>query len=78
MTRWRERDPAKDTDRTAKAFFVPADNIRTNKFDLSISRYKEVVYEEEEYDPPQKILTRMKDLHADIAKDMAELEGMLG
>ncbi len=76
--RWRERNPDKDTDKTAKAFFVPADDIKANKYDLSIGRYKEVVYEEEEYDPPKDILARMKDLHADIAKDMAELEEMLG
>ena len=78
LTRWRERDPAKDTDRTAKAFFVPTTDIKANKYDLSISRYKEVVYEEMEYDPPQEILTRMKSLHADIAEDMTDLEEMLG
>ncbi len=78
LTRWRERDPNKDTDKTGKAFFVPADDIRVSKYDLSINRYKEVVYEEEEYDPPKEILTRMKVLHADIAKDMADLEEKLG
>ena len=70
--------PANDTDRTAKAFFVPADDIKTNKYDLSINRYKEVVYEEEIYDPPQEILARMIALNTDIVKDMAELEEMLG
>lgn len=78
LTRWKSRDAAKDTDRTAKAFFVPAEDIRNNKYDLSLSRYKEVVYEEEAYDPPKEILTQMKALHDDIAKDMAELEEMLG
>ncbi|WP_417794013.1 type I restriction-modification system subunit M [Terasakiella pusilla] len=78
LTRWKNRDAAKDTDRTAKAFFVPAEDIRNNKYDLSLSRYKEVVYEEETYDPPKEILTQMKALHDEIAKDMAELEEMLG
>ncbi|WP_417783986.1 type I restriction-modification system subunit M [Terasakiella pusilla] len=78
LTRWKNRDAAKHTDRTAKAFFVPAEDIRTNKYDLSLSRYKEVIYEEETYDPPKEILTQMKALHDDIAKDMAELEEMLG
>ncbi len=77
LNRWRERDPAKDTDRAAKAFFVPTDDIKANKYDLSISRYKEVVYEEEQYDPPQAILALIKSLHADINKDMADLEEML-
>jgi type I restriction enzyme M protein len=78
LTRWKARDPAKDTDRTGKAFFVPADDIRAQKYDLSLSRYRETVHEEEEYDPPQEILARMKALHAEIAQDMAELEEMLG
>ena len=78
LYRWKARDPATDTDKTDKAFFVSADEIRENKYDLSLSRYKEVIYEEEEYDPPQVILSQMKDLHADIAKDIADLEEMLG
>ena len=42
VARWRTRDPKKDTDRTAKAFFVPVDEIEENGYDLSINRYKEV------------------------------------
>ena len=53
LARWRTRDPARDTVWTDKAFFVPADEIRQADYDLSLSRYKETVYEEEEYDPPQ-------------------------
>lgn len=75
---WNERDPQKDTDRTQKAFFVPADEIRSAGYDLSLSRYKETVYEEEEFDPPQDILTRMKELNAEIADDLSELEELLG
>ena len=75
---WKARDPKKDTDRTAKAFFVPVQEIRDNKYDLSINRHKEIVYEEENFDPPKEILTRMKKLEMEIMKDMEELEGMLG
>jgi len=64
-------------DRKAMAFIVPAEEIAGNKYDLSINRYKEVVYEEEEYDPPREILARMKALEKEIMKDMDELEGML-
>lgn len=77
LERWRHRDPKQDTDRGAKAFFVPASEIRDNNFDLSINRYKEVVYEEEKYDPPKVILDRMKELENEITKDMEALEGML-
>jgi type I restriction enzyme M protein len=75
---WRCRDPKRDTDRTQKAFFVPANDIREANYDLSLSKYKERVYEEQEYDPPKEILDRMKTLNDDIARDLAELEGMLG
>ena len=46
IARWSKRKPAKDTDRTAKAFFVPVQEIRDNKYDLSINRYKEIEHEE--------------------------------
>jgi type I restriction enzyme M protein len=78
LARWRARDPRKDTDRTEKAFCVPVKEIREANYDLSLSRYKETVYEEEKYDPPRVILERMKALNDDIASDLAELEGMLG
>ncbi|MBM1311901.1 SAM-dependent DNA methyltransferase [Sulfitobacter mediterraneus] len=78
ITAWRDRDPKRYTDRKQKAFFVPADDIREANYDLSLSRYKERVYEEQDYDPPKDILERMNKLNAAIAKDLADLEGMLG
>ncbi|MCY4428183.1 MAG: class I SAM-dependent DNA methyltransferase [Halieaceae bacterium] len=78
LARWQARDSKKDMDRTDKAFFVPASEIREANYDLSLSRYKERVYEEKEYDPPQAILERMKALNNDIANDLAELEDILG
>lgn len=78
LARWRARDAAKDTARTSKAFFVSAAEIKESGYDLSLSRYKERVYEEEDYDPPQMILGRMKALNDEIADDLAELEEMLG
>ena len=78
LDRWLNRDASKDTDRKAQAFFVPADEIRGANYDLSLSRYKERVYIEEEYDLPDVILKRMKALNDDIASDLAELEEILG
>jgi type I restriction enzyme M protein len=65
------------SDRTAKAFKVPVRDIRTNKYDLSINRYKETAREEAKFDPPKAILERMKTLEAEIQADMTELERML-
>lgn len=76
--RWAKRNPKKDTDRTDKAFFVPKREIADNDYDLSLNRYKEIVHEEVKYDPPKVILARLKKLEAEIAKDLKELEAMLG
>jgi type I restriction enzyme M protein len=77
LKRWQDRNPEKDTDRTAKWFCVPKAEIKSNKYALSINRYKEIVYEEEQYDPPKEILARMKALETEIMQDLEELEGML-
>ena len=77
VARWTKRDPKKESDKTEKHFFVPVDDIRANKYDLSLNRYKETKHEEASYDPPRTILKRMRDLEEDILKDIDELEGML-
>jgi type I restriction enzyme M protein len=77
IKRWKKRNPKKDTNRKDKAFFVPVKEIRDNKYDLSINRYKEIVYDDEEYYPPREILARMKDLEKEIMADIQELEEML-
>jgi len=77
LDRWKKRNPKNDTDRTDKAFFVPVQEIRDKKYDLSINRYKEIVYKEEKYDPPKELLKRMKKLEKKILLDMEELGGML-
>jgi type I restriction enzyme M protein len=64
-------------DKTQKAFVVDAKDIADNKFDLSINRYKEVVYEEEKYYDPKLILKKLKALESEIMADLDELEAML-
>lgn len=78
LARWKARDPTKDTDRTAKAFFVPRAEIVANKYDLSINRYKEVKHEAAQYDPPLQILDELEALETEIQKDFRELREMVG
>ncbi len=78
LKRWKEKDPGKDTDRTGKAFFVPKQEIVDNGYDLSINRYKQVVHEEVEYDPPKVILARLRELEKEIEQELDELEKMVG
>ncbi len=77
LERWRKRDAKKDKDRTAKHFMVPVAEIREKSFDLSINRYKEAVHEEVKYESPRVILGKLRELEAEIAKDLKALEGML-
>jgi type I restriction enzyme M protein len=76
--KWFAREKAKKNDRKSKHFFVPVKEIRENKYDLSISRYRETEYEEAQYDSPKDILKRLRKLDAEVSRDMDELEGMLG
>jgi type I restriction enzyme M protein len=64
-------------DKTQQAFVVAAADIAANKFDLSINRYKDVVYAEERYDAPKVILGKLKALEQEILADLEVLEKML-
>jgi type I restriction enzyme M protein len=77
IQKWHNRDLNKDTNRSAKAFFVPKEEIVNNGYDLSINRYKEVEYEEVSYESPRVILSKLKTLEDDIMADLKELERML-
>lgn len=63
--------------RTEQSFFVPVDEIRENDYDLSINKYKEIEYEEVQYDAPSVILGRIKALEEEIAQGLEELEGLI-
>jgi type I restriction enzyme M protein len=78
LTRWANRETAEhDRPRTAQSFCVPKAEIAEKNYDLSLNRYKKVVYEEVKHDPPQKILAELKTLEAEILTGIEELEGML-
>ncbi|GAA4407026.1 class I SAM-dependent DNA methyltransferase [Nibrella viscosa] len=75
--RWRHLDAEADRVRTDQSFLVPVDDIRANAYDLSINRYKEVVYAQKQYDTPDVILKRIKALDAQRQADLLALEEML-
>jgi type I restriction enzyme M protein len=77
LKRWQHRDAEKKRARTEQSFLVPKAEIVGNDYDLSINRYKQVVYEEVQHDSPQVILAELKVLEAEIMRGMEELEGML-
>ncbi len=78
LARWAQRDGSEMTrPRSAQSFCVAKADIAAQGYDLSLNRYKEVVHEAVEYEPPLAILAKLKTLEAEIHQGMVELEGML-
>lgn len=63
--------------RTEQSFLVPKDEIVKNGYDLSINKYKQSDYQEEEYPHPLEIMAEINGLEKDITSGLAELEEML-
>ncbi len=77
LHRWQNRAAERDRQRTDQSFFVPGAEIAANDYDLSINRYKQIVYAEMSYAPPLQILDELEQLEAEIQQGMAELREML-
>jgi type I restriction enzyme M protein len=93
IEKYHTRNAEKDTDRTAKCFMVPYSEIVDEKddYDLSLSRYKEDVFEEVHYDEPGMILDRLiqaevgdmekaklASVQSGIVRELLELQEMVG
>ena len=93
IAKYHARDAQKDIDRTAKSFMVPYSEIvdEKNDYDLSLSRYKEDVFEDVRYDAPSLILDRLiqaevgdiedaelTKVQSGIVRELLELKGMVG
>jgi type I restriction enzyme M protein len=91
VARYHGRNPETDTDRTQKSFVVPREAIEAEGYDLSLSRYKEDVFEEVKYEAPGVILDRLLQAEVgdigdeDLAKvpsgmvrELLELREMIG
>ncbi len=76
VQRYLSRSEKKDVDRKAKYFFVPKKEIENNDYDLSISKYKEEVYDEVVYEKPKVIIKKLETIESNIQKGLAELKGL--
>jgi len=74
---FKNRHNEDNTDRKAKHFFVNADEIRQNGYDLSINKYKEVEYEEVVYETPSKILADIQALENEVQEGLKELARLI-
>ncbi len=77
VTQYQTRDASKASDRKRKYFFVPKAQIVAENYDLSMSKYKEDVFEEVAYEKPAAILSKLKAQEKEIESGIKELEGML-
>lgn len=78
VARWVERNGTeRDNPRTGQSFTVTREEIAAPDYDLSLNRYKEVVHEAAEHQPPKDIIAELLELEDAIAKGLKELEAML-
>ncbi|WP_146341856.1 class I SAM-dependent DNA methyltransferase [Nesterenkonia sp. NBAIMH1] len=76
--RWQQKDDAeRDRARTDQSFTVPREEIASNDYDLSINRYKEVVFEEEAHRDPMEIIAELEMLEDEMRQGLADLKEML-
>jgi len=78
IAKFHGRNNETETDRTQKYFMVPRPEIEAEGYDLSLSRYKEDVFEEIEYEKPDVILQKLIASEVGDAVDDANLAAIQG
>jgi type I restriction enzyme M protein len=77
QNRWQNREKEIERARTEQSFMVPKSEITKNDYDLSINRYKEVVYEKMEYEKPEVIIDQIESLDIERNKALESLKELL-
>lgn len=77
IERFNHLDKEENRKRTEQSFLVDMKEIVDNDYDLSINKYKEVIYEKVEYPPTSEILTDIEELNKEIDKNLEELKALL-
>ena len=77
VTAFNTKHTAKTNDRKQQYFFVPKKEIAENGYDLSLSKYKEEVYEEVLYEKPTVIFDKLQSLENEIQIGLNELKNMM-
>ena len=79
LARWQERDRSElERARIEQSFCVSKTEIAASDYDLSINRYKEIVYDYTEHPSPFEILEEIAELEQTIQKGISDLGAMLG
>lgn len=77
ISRFHHLEVEADRNRKEQSFFVSADEIRENGYDLSYKRYHEVEREAVVYDAPEVIIARMEERKKSIDAAFAEFKKLL-
>lgn len=90
ISRYQIRSAEAESDRTQHSFMVPRAEIEAEGYDLSLSRYKEEVFEEIEYEVPGVILDKLikaevgdvsekdlKKVQSGIVRELLELKELI-
>lgn len=77
IERFKNLDKEIDRKRTEQSFMVSKKEIVDNEYDLSINKYKEVDYVAVEYPPTSEIMANIREIEAEIDRELDELEKLL-
>jgi type I restriction enzyme M protein len=77
LARFANLENEAERSRTEQSFFVPIEDIEANDFDLSINRYKEIVYEKVEYAKPSVVIEDIEKIEKKIAVGLGELKDLV-
>lgn len=75
LARWSRRDgDEQDRARTEQSFCVPKADIAAQDYDLSLNRYKEIVYDETNYREPLEIIEELEKMDFELRNSIQKLK----
>lgn len=77
IARYHNRKAENNRSRTDQSFLVPLAEIKQNNWDLSINRYKQVVYEQVQHDTPAQIIAEIEQLDVERSQALGLLKELL-
>ncbi|THD66442.1 SAM-dependent DNA methyltransferase [Robertkochia marina] len=77
ISRFHNLEGEAERKRTKKSFMVPLKEIEANDWDLSINRYKEIVYKEVEYESPEEIIKAIEKLDQERNEALLNLKNLI-
>ena len=78
LNRFHNPEAEANRKRTDQSFFVPFDEIKANDWDLSVNRYRQVEYEEVEYDSSEALIEEIAEIDRGRMELLESLKKMLG